>query len=254
VKLRSELLDDETLLQLTLDAPRGNVLDVALMTELRGALAAHRENRGLRMVVLRATGADFSFGVSIPEHRREVVAETLATFHALVRDVASFPVPVAALVQGRCLGGAFELALCCHFVVATSGAIFACPEIRLGVIPPVLAVVGPWRLGGALAERMLLTGDPMDATEALRAGLVADILESNAAFLEWYRRRLRPLSAHALRQGVAVTRRASGLLDQLGAPLEAAEQHYLQHVATSHDGNEGLDAFLAKRDPVWTDN
>ncbi|MBZ5522125.1 MAG: enoyl-CoA hydratase/isomerase family protein, partial [Acidobacteriia bacterium] len=50
-----------------------------------------------------------------------------------------YPVPVAALVEGRCLGGAFELALCCHFVFAARSAVFACPEIKLGVFPPVLA-------------------------------------------------------------------------------------------------------------------
>jgi DHA2 family multidrug resistance protein len=66
----------------------------------------------------------------------------LAAFHRTIRAVAAFPVPVAALVEGRCLGGAFELALACHYLFAKESAVFACPEVKLGVVPPVLAVLG----------------------------------------------------------------------------------------------------------------
>jgi cyclohexa-1,5-dienecarbonyl-CoA hydratase len=94
----------------------------------------------------------------------------LAGFHAMIRQVAAYPVPIAALVEGSCLGGAFELILACHFVFAAPSAVLGCPEIKLGVFPPVLAAIGSHRLGGPLAERLVMTGASIDAAVAERAG------------------------------------------------------------------------------------
>ena len=250
-----ELLEDGTLLRLTLDKPKGNVLDTAMMRELQAALAAHREEGALRLVVLRGAGGHFSFGASVEEHRREQAPAMLSTFHRFVRELAAYPVPVAALVEGRCLGGAFEVALCCHLVFATPGAVFACPEIKLAVFPPVLAAIGHLRLGGALAERLLLTGEDLDAATAQRAGVVAAVLEGDVdeAMVGWYRRTLRPLSAFALRQATRASRTGSGLLAALDAPLQAIEQQYVDQVLPSADGNEGIEAFLQRRPPQWKD-
>lgn len=255
MSVRREVLEEGTLLLLTLDRPRGNVLDMGLMRELQAALGAHREDPSLRLVAVRGAGGHFSFGASVEEHRREQAPAMLSTFHALVRDLAAYPVPVAALVQGRCLGGAFEVALCCHLVFAAQDAVFACPEIKLGVFPPVLAAVGHLRLGGALAERLLLTGGEVDAAAAERAGLVAAVLEGDPleALRAWYGRTLKPLSASALRQATRAARTGSGMLNALGAPLDAIEQSYVEDVLTSHDGNEGIEAFLERRAPRWQD-
>lgn len=255
--LRADLVEGGRVLRVVLDAPKPNILTTEMMSELRTALAAHRDRRELRLVVLRGEGAHFSMGASVPEHRKEQAPAMLAAFRETIRDVASFPVPVAALVEGRCLGGAFELVLACHLVFARPGAVFGCPEIKLGVLPPVLAAIGHHRLGGALTERLLLTGGDLDAAAAERAGLLAALLpregDAEAWLLEWYRNTLAPLSAHSLREAVATTRTASGLLASLGAPLEAAERRYVERLVPSHDGNEGIEAFLAKRPPKWVD-
>jgi len=245
-----------TLLQIRLNRPKGNILTQAMMREIDEALAGHREDPDLRLVVLRGTGGHFSFGASIEEHRQDRVREMLHDFHALARAIAAYPVPVAAVVEGRCLGGAFELVLCCHLVFATSSARFACPEITLGVFPPVLAAAGAARLGGALAERLVLTGQEIDAAEAHRAGFVAQVFDDAARvdelLIAWYRATLRPLSAYALRQAVSAARRGSGLVAALGETLDEIERQYLDRVATSHDGNEGIEAYIARRAPVWT--
>jgi cyclohexa-1,5-dienecarbonyl-CoA hydratase len=253
--VRADLLEEGTVLRLLLDEPKGNVLDTTMMRELRTALAGARDQAGLRLVVIRGAGGHFSFGASVEEHRKEQASAMLATFHGLVRDVAACPVPVAALVEGRCLGGAFELSLCCHLVFAVRGAVFACPEIKLGVFPPVMAAVGHHRLGSALAERLLLTGQELDAAAAHQAGFVTAVLDGDAeeALLAWYRATLRPLSAFALRQAVRAVRTASGLLDSLRGPLDGTERQYVREVLPSHDGNEGIEAFLARRPPVWQD-
>jgi cyclohexa-1,5-dienecarbonyl-CoA hydratase len=255
--IRTDLLEDGTVLRIVLDRPKGNVLSAQMMGEITATLRHHQPDPRLRMVLVRGAGGHFSFGASVEEHRKAEAPGMLRTFHELCRTVAASPVPVGALVEGRCLGGAFELILCCHFVFAASSARFGCPEIKLGVFPPVFAAIGAERLGSALAERLLLTGAELDARAADRAGLLslllADEAEPGEAALEWYRANLRPLSAFALRQGVLAARRGSGLLDRLGAPLDAVEQHYVTAVLGSHDGNEGIEAFLAKRAPQWTD-
>lgn len=260
--ITASLVEDDSVLLLVLNQPKPNVLSMAMMTELRAALAVWRDHRKLRLVIVRGAGKHFSFGASVPEHRRDSAVAMLATFHALVRDVAAYPVPVAALVLGQCLGGAFELVLACHLAFAAPSAVFACPEIKLGVVPPVLAVAGHHRLGAPLAERMVMTGAELTASQAHERGLLAALLPADcdgvdtAALpfvLDWYRRTLAPLSAFSLREATHAVRHGSGLLASLGAPLDAAERRYLEHVLPSHDGNEGIEAFLAKRAPAWVD-
>jgi cyclohexa-1,5-dienecarbonyl-CoA hydratase len=256
-QIETALGEEGTVLFLTLRRPPANVLSTAMVRELGEALEEHREVPALRLVVIRGSGAHFSYGASVEEHRRDLAPAMLATFHGFLRRLAAYPVPTAALVDGKCLGGGFELALTCHLLFATARASFACPEIKLGVYPPLLASLGPHRLGGLVAERLLLTGGPLDAAEAGRLGLLTALFDAadgaEEALLAWYRRTLRPLSAFALRQATRAVRESSGLLTALDEGLAAAERLYVEKVITSHDGNEGIEAFLAKRQPVWRD-
>ncbi len=255
--VRAELLEGGAVLRLLVDRPKGNVLTMDVLARLEAALAAHRADRRLRLVVLRGGGGTFSYGASVEEHRASVAPAMLRAFHALVRAIATYPVPVAALVEGRCLGGAFELTLACHLVFATRNAVFACPEIRLGVFPPVLAALGPARLGGALAERLLLTGEELSAEALAGCGFVTAVLEPGPdpeeALLGWYRARLQGLSAYALREATAAARAGSAVASLLEERLGAAERRYLERVLPSHDGTEGIEAFLARRAPQWED-
>lgn len=254
-EVRSELLEDGTLLRLVVDAPKGNVLTRELMGALRRSLDQHAGLPHLRLAALQGAGGHFSFGASVEEHRAATAPAMLEDFHGLIRTVASYPVPVAAVVEGKCLGGGFELALATHFVFATRDAVFGCPEIKLGVFPPVLAALGHLRLGGALAERMLLTGSPIDAGQAQSAGLLTELAERDAwgALLAWFRATLAPLSARALRTATGAARESNGLAAALGAPLAALERRYAQDVLGSRDGVEGIEAFLARRPPRWED-
>ena len=181
----------------------------------------------------------------------------LAGFHAMIRQIASYPVPVIGLVEGSCLGGAFELVLACHIVFASPTAVLGCPEIKLGVFPPVLAAIGAQRLGGPLAERMILTGDTIDAATAEKAGMVSGIFSGDnpeEELIEWFRKNLLPLSAFAIRQNARVMRIGSGMMAALGIPLDTIERQYVDEVLASHDGNEGISSFLERRKPVWKDS
>jgi cyclohexa-1,5-dienecarbonyl-CoA hydratase len=242
-------------LELVIDVPKGNILSGAVMRALDGLLAEHASRPELRLVTIRGEGRNFSFGASVEEHRRDSAREMLTTFHALIRRIGSYPVPVATLVEGRCLGGAFEVALAGHFVLATRTAIFGCPEIKLGVFPPVLAALGPARLGAALSERLLLTGAELGVDAALATGFVSAIAPEGVtleAFArDWYTANLAPLSAKALRHGVRAARTGAQLDLCLSEILADVEAQYLEDVVGSHDGNEGIEAFLARREPVW---
>jgi cyclohexa-1,5-dienecarbonyl-CoA hydratase len=251
------LMESGTLLRLVLDRPKGNVLTLEMMKQLSEVLSLQRDNPHLRMVFIRGAGNHFSFGASVEEHRKEQVSSMLAGFHSMIRQVASFPVPIAALVEGSCLGGAFELILACHFVFAAPSANFGCPEIKLGVFPPVLAAIGAQRLGGPLAERLIVTGATIDAAAADKAGLISAMFStgnSEEELMEWYRKNLQPLSAFSIRQATQAARSGSGLLSALQSPLDQIERQYVNEVLASNDGNEGITAFIERRKPVWKDS
>jgi cyclohexa-1,5-dienecarbonyl-CoA hydratase len=254
--VESTLLENGTLLRLVLNRPKGNVLTLEMMQALSKELAAQKGNTHLRMVIIRGAGKHFSFGASVEEHRKEQAPAMLAGFHAMIRQVAGYPVPIAALVEGSCLGGAFELVLACHFVFAAPNASLGCPEITLGVLPPVLAAIGAHRLGGPLAERLIITGTTMDAATAEKSGLVTAVFSGDnpeEELMGWYRKHILPLSALAVRQNTCVARIGSGLIAALQEPLDRIERQYVTEVLGSHDGNEGISAFIERRKPVWKD-
>jgi cyclohexa-1,5-dienecarbonyl-CoA hydratase len=255
--VNATLLEDGTLLRLVLDRPKGNVLTLEMMKALSEALTLQSANLHLRMVFIRGAGSHFSFGASVEEHRKEQAPSMLAGFHAMIRQVAAYPVPVAALVEGSCLGGAFELILACHFVFVAPSANFGCPEIKLGVFPPVLAAIGAHRLGGPLAEKLIVTGATIDAVAAEKSGLVSAVFSTDNTeeeLVEWYRKNLRPLSAFSIRQANRVARIGSGLVTALQTPLDTIERQYVEEVLASNDGNEGISAFIERRKPVWKDS
>ena len=194
---------------------------------------------------------------SIADRFHHLMRELLVALHTAARGLALNPVPVAALIEGRALGGALELAICCHFIFATHDARLGCPEIKLGVLPPLFAVAAPARFGGALTERLTLTGEEIDTATAEQAGWLTQRFAAGASAEDsmraWYRQHLEPLSAFAIREATRAIRIRSPLAAALGQPLDDSERDYMERVATSHDGNEGIDAFLEKRPPRWLD-
>ncbi len=253
--IKPELKESGELLWLNFNRPKANILDAAMMSELSYALNAHKDDKNLKMVVLQGSGGHFSFGASIEEHKSENVATMLKSFHALARQIASFPVPVASLIEGQCLGGAFEIALCTHFAFATPNAIMACPEIKLGVFPPVLAAIGAQKLGCSWAEKLLLSGCNMIAGEGVASGFISKIFtdsEPDKSLLAWFKENLQPLSAFSLRQATKAMRKGSQICEQLDSTLNELEVQYLEELTAGHDGKEGILSFIEKRKLVWS--
>lgn len=251
-----EPLEGGTVVLLTLNRPKGNILSMEMMAALRAALHNAAANTHLKLAIMRGAGGQFCYGASVEEHRKEQAPAMLTAFHALLQDVVEFPVPVAAMVEGRCLGGGFELALAGHFMFATADAQFGCPEIRLGVFPPALAALGPCRLGAALAEELTITGATVGVERLAQSGAITARLRPGAEALEdvmaFYGERLAGLSAFSLRQATRAARLGAGL-PQAMQRLSELEALYQKELLTSHDGNEGIAAFVEKRPPLWED-
>jgi cyclohexa-1,5-dienecarbonyl-CoA hydratase len=234
--------------------PTGNILTADIVRALRASLADLGEERRLRLVTLEGDGRDFSFGASIPEHTADAIAGVLPDMHALIVDLLELPAPTAAIVRGRCLGGGFELALACDAIFASDDATFGLPEIRLGVFPPAATVLLPRRAGFARASAAILTGETRSAFAWRDAGVVEQVAAADhlgASVDEWFARTLATHSAAALRHATRALR--APLLDVARAELPRVERLYLNELMRSHDANEGIAAFLAKRTPQWTD-
>jgi cyclohexa-1,5-dienecarbonyl-CoA hydratase len=164
------------------------------------------------------------------------------------------PAPTAALVRGRCLGGGFELALACDFIMATDDAMLGLPEIALGVFPPVGSVLLPLKAGYARAARSVFSGTPHSAREWSHAGLVTLVSSSDLFAAEvdaWFERNLAPHSAAALRHASAALR--LDVHDAVERLLPRVETLYLNDLMSTDDAAEGIRAFMEKRRPRWKD-
>lgn len=238
--------------RLTLNRPPLNVLNIAMMREINSALDGF-DQATAKVLVIAAEGKAFSAGVDVAEHTAEQVGEMIEVFHGMFRRLDRLDTPTLAIVQGAALGGGCEVALFCDMVLASDKAKFGQPEIKVGVFPPIAAVMLPRLVPRAKAFELLLAGETIDAGEAYRLGLVnrvvpPDQLQAAAGEIIG---KLASLSGVVLR----MTRRAARLGGQgaFGEALNQVESLYLSELMKTHDANEGLTAFLEKRPPVWKD-
>jgi cyclohexa-1,5-dienecarbonyl-CoA hydratase len=235
-------------LRLTIDVPRGNVLDGEIVRAIGDALAAEGHDPRLRCIVFAGAGAHFSFGASVAEHTRDRAPAMLREFHALFRQLAGLHVPTAAIVRGQCLGGGLELASYCTWIFAAPDARFGQPEIALGVFPPMASLILPWRIGGGAALDLCVSGRSIGADEALRRGLVNVVTETpEEALATFLAEHVLPRSASSLRFAERAAR--LGLARLLEDTLPALERLYLDELMLTEDANEGIAAFLERRRP-----
>lgn len=238
--------------RLTLNAPPLNILTRALLGEMREALLHAAGQPDCRVLLLSATGKHFSAGASIEEHLPPECAAMIDEFTETIAALRDFPAPVIAAVQGRCLGGGFELIQAADIVIAAENASFGQPEIVLGVIAPIACVLLAERIGSTRAAHLLFSGDAMNAADAAAAGLVLRVVSSESLEQEAgaLATRIAQHSASALRLTKRALRRSRD-----GTPAEAiadTAQLYNTDLMQTHDALEGLRAFLEKRRPEWS--
>lgn len=241
---------DGQVLRLVLDRPKANILDAEMVGALLDAVHHTRAEGPLKLIVIEGAGSHFSFGASVAEHLPGHARAMLTAFHRLFRDLEALGVPTAAVVRGQCLGGGFELATTCGRVVCDPSARFALPEITLGVFPPVAAATLAWRVPGAVATRLILSGEVVTGPDAARIGLADECADDpNAALDAWFERALAPRSAAAVRFAWRAARRPLAM--QLGDELATIEHLYLDGLMRCRDPEIGLTAFLDRTPPAW---
>jgi cyclohexa-1,5-dienecarbonyl-CoA hydratase len=233
--------------------PPLNVFNIAMMREISDAINECQGHRDMVAIVFEATGKTrgFSAGVAVEEHVEDTVYQMLESFHNIFRALEQGAKPTVAVVDGAALGGGCELVAACDMVIASDRARFGQPEIKLGVFPPVAAVLLPRIIGEKRARELILTGELIDAEEALKLGLVSYVvpLEKLSEKTEEVLAKFRELSAPSLE----ATRRALDLArgKTFDAALTDVEDLYLNELMKTHDAREGVSAFMEKRKPDW---
>ena len=253
--LRCEVEDGVAVL--TLDRPgRLNAIGSDTVALLDEALDAFEADPAVRVVVVTGEGRAFSAGADITELDRLRTAHDFARFVRSLTDafgrLARLPQPSIAAVDGLALGGGFELALACDLRIAGAGARFGVPEVRLGLLP---AAAGTQRLArllpAAIAKHLLMTGEPLSADDALRWGLVNRIVPASEA-LSTSLELARSLATGPPKAMAAAKR----LVDEgVELPFDTAvglEREVVAMLFATADREEGVTAFLEKRQPAFT--
>lgn len=238
--------------EVTLDTPPANILTAAMMAEIEALLDKEHKKTGRKLIIFQGAAENFCFGASVEEHQRDQVADMLPGFHRLIGKIIDHPVPTLAKVSGQCLGGGFELALAATFVIADESANFAVPEIKLGVFPPVAALLLPWMVGCGRANWLVLTGDNMSAKALHRAGGITTLApegQLDTALSDFIEKQICPKSASSLQTAHKAARYT--LVRHYQDHIGDLERLYLDDLMASHDAGEGIEAFLQKRKPEW---
>jgi cyclohexa-1,5-dienecarbonyl-CoA hydratase len=253
--VRVERLQDGRLVVLALARPRANILDTGMIQALGQAFEAASSDGGVKAIVLAADGPNFSYGASVEEHVRERAPQMIKAFGGLCHALYRSPVPLLAAVQGFCLGGALELVLQTHRIIADPDARLGLPEITLGVFPPVAAAMCAAGLARPGLEISALSGRMVEGEEAVRMGLVDELAPRGQTPLgvavSYFEANLARSSASSLRRACRALR--SRRADAYAHELAAQEMSYLEELMATQDANEGIASFLEKRKPRWRD-
>lgn len=251
--MRSESSGAVTTLRLGRPEVR-NALNETLIAELTAAMTSLPVSA--KVVVLAGDGPAFCAGADAEwmkrsrSFTREENLRDARALSGLLRSVEECPVPVVGRIHGAALGGGAGLAAACDIAVAEDGTQFGFPEVRLGLVPAVIAPYVLPRIGAGAARRYFLTGERFGAAEALRLGLVQDVAPAGGID-----GRVSALVADLLKGGAQALRSAKALIrDAAGLPREAALEQTVRLLAElriSPEAQEGLAAFLEKRKPNW---
>ena len=231
---------------------RGNAFNQAMLDELGGTFKALAADEAVRVIVLRGSGRHFCTGADLAARGPSAQTQPPQPLAYSLRDVLaaldSLPKPTVAVVQGGAIGGGAGLVACCDLAIAADAAFFSIPEVRVGMAPIGIMPFVIRAIGHRAFRRYGLSGERIQAADALRLGLVHEVCD--AAALD-----------------ATVARIVDELLHgapQASAELKAAAARYaspnlaeiLAHVHPPHDpksaeAQEGIASFRDKRKPGW---
>jgi crotonobetainyl-CoA hydratase len=244
-------------LEVVLDRPKANAIDAATSRLMGECFAAFRDDPALRVAIVTGGGDKFfSAGWDLNEAAQGAPPDSdygIGGFGGL-QQLPNLNKPIIAAVNGMAVGGGFELALSADLIIAADHARFALPEIRAGTLADAATIKLPRRIPYHVAMDMLLTGRWMEAEEAMRWGLLKEIVPAGRLM-----ERARELAA-LLAQGpplvfeaIKEVARETQTLSEQDAVTRVAARKFptVDRLYSSEDQIEGARAFVQKRDPVW---
>ncbi|MFS0645216.1 enoyl-CoA hydratase [Siminovitchia sp. 179-K 8D1 HS] len=241
---------------LKMERPPANALSRQMMQELAGVFEELEHDSQTRAVLLYGEGRFFSAGADIKEF---TTVESGASFAELARNgqevlekIENFPKPVIAAIHGAALGGGLELAMACHIRLVSENAKLGLPELNLGLIPGFAGTQRlPRYVGTAKAAEMLFTSEPISGIEAVKWGL-ANHAYPEVQLLEKAKRMVHSIaqkSPLSLRAAIELLHHGKSGQYEEGLKLEARR---FGELFDSKDGQEGISAFIGKREPKFT--
>ncbi|TMC47143.1 MAG: enoyl-CoA hydratase/isomerase family protein [Chloroflexi bacterium] len=241
---------------IVLDRPPANSYDKAFMEELEGAIDEAARDDAVKAILLRsASGKFFSAGADVSVFARSGLDEQNAFVVCANEAMGKFestPKVVVAAINGHCLGGGLEMALCCDFRVAAEGSYrIGLPEVSLGLLPGTGGTQRlPRLIGRQKALDLMLTGRTLVPQEALAAGIVDAVVPA----AELVEKALALLKPYAAGPTFAIGRIKKAAVLGFGMPLAEGlklERQFLIELFKSEDAKEGVTAFVEKRKPIY---
>ncbi|HEX6532078.1 MAG TPA: enoyl-CoA hydratase-related protein [Nitrospira sp.] len=245
--------------RVTLNRPdRRNAFDAAMVEEIRRAFDRLGRDRSVRVIVLSGVGATFCAGADLswmgPDRTLSALegrqdAERLLT---MFRTIDECPCPVIGRIQGAAYGGGVGLIAVCDIAAAAAEATFAFSEVRLGLVPAVIAPFVLRKTGESFARRFCLTGETFSAAAAMQTGLIHEVIE-----LAGLDAQITALAEHMARVAPQAARDTKALLRQL--TYVSGDDGWKVCVDAnlrarlSAEAQEGLRAFRERRTPIWSD-
>ena len=250
---------EDRIARLRLNRPElHNAFDAGLIAELTAALEDLAGNAAVRVVVLEAAGASFSAGADLNWMRGMAAAseadnrtDALALAR-LLRTLDELPRPTIARVHGAAFGGGVGLVACCDIAIGAAEAKFGLTESRLGLLPATISPYVIAAIGARHARRYFASAEVFDAAQALRIGLLHEVVAADALDAAVERQ-----VALLLKAGPIATAQAKTLVREVAAQtdrdaIDAANADLIARLRVSAEGQEGIGAFLDKRPPAWT--
>lgn len=246
------------ILEVTLDRPKANAIDLATSRLMGETFKSFRDDPELRVAVVQTAGEKFfcaGWDLKAAADGDAVDGDYGVGGFAGLQELRDMNKPIISAVNGMAVGGGFELALSADLIYATAQSSFALPEIKAGTLADAATVKLPKRIPYHVAMDLLLTGRWMDVHEAHRWGLVNEVLEDTNKLLErvWEVARLLasgpPLVFASIKE-VAREAEAMKFQDAMNW-ITKRKFKTVDELYDSEDNMEGFKAFAEKRDPVW---
>ena len=234
-----------------------NAFDAGLIADLTAALQAIAADPRVRVLVLEAEGASFSAGADLNWMRGMAAAseadnrEDSLALARLMRTLDALPKPTIARVQGAAFGGGVGLVACCDIAIGATEAKFGLTESKLGLLPAVISPYVIAAIGARNARRYFATAELFDAAEALRIGLLHQVVAPDQLDAAVQRQIDLLLKAGPVASASAKTLVRDVVAHADGARHDADNAALIARLRVSPEGQEGLSAFLDKRKPAW---